>query len=60
MVRFSGEERLKKNMCQWHFEIFEKEIWSEHNISIILQHYIDSIEGEPNRIGTIEDITEKL
>ena len=47
MVKFSGDSRLKKNMCQWHFEIFEKEIWSEHNVSIILQHYNDSIEGEP-------------
>lgn len=34
LVKFQGE--LKKNFSLWHFEIFDAEIWKEHNIRIIL------------------------
>jgi hypothetical protein len=47
-------------MSIWHFEIFAAEIWNEHNIKIIVQHYKMGITEEEDRVLTLDEITEML
>lgn len=53
-------ENLKEDLSWWHLTIFQKEIWAEHNISIILNHYKKGIEGEDKRVNEITENYQKL
>ena len=52
---FVISENLKEDLSWWHLTIFQREIWAEHNISIILNHYKKGIDGEENRVKEIKE-----
>ena len=46
-------------MC-WHIQIFISQIWDEHNIKIILQHFKNSVGNKDPRVKKFNQIQKKL